>query len=318
MTDWTALAGGLDVSHYQGAIDWDAVVAAAPAFVAIKATQGLAVDPLFEANRRAAADRSLPWLPYPFLAAGDGDAEIRHFADVVGEMVPAMLDWEASGVAAAVVERWADGLVGELGRVPMAYYGLYPPKPATAAIGRLPRVLAEYPGSPGAAPRLPMWDGSADPDWRDMWFAWQWTPQGRWRGVASLVDLDRLACSAAGFRTWYDSGALPLAAALPGAVAPPLASPPPAVVGDPLMPLRALARPLHVGCTGADVTALQLALAAQGGRLAADGVFGRRETLPAVLDFQRRIGLDPPDGIVDRGGPTVAALLAFLEHHNDR
>lgn len=46
---------GIDVSYYQGDIDWPAVRAAGLQFVAIKATEATrGVDPTFEPNRKGA------------------------------------------------------------------------------------------------------------------------------------------------------------------------------------------------------------------------------------------------------------------------
>src|SRR5215470_59359 len=66
-------------------------------------------------------------------------------------------------------------------------------------------------------------------------------------------------------------------------------------------------RNLRKGMTGPDVRAVQQALNASNpkNKIAEDGIFGSRETDPAVREYQRKNGLNP-DGIV---GPLTRASL---------
>ena len=58
---------GIDVSTYQGAIDWGAVAGSDVAFAWIKATEGVGwLDPHFRSNWRAAADHGLVRGAYHF------------------------------------------------------------------------------------------------------------------------------------------------------------------------------------------------------------------------------------------------------------
>jgi hypothetical protein len=196
------------------------------------------------------------------------------------------------------MERWIDGTQSRLGRVPLAYYGLFPPAPLTAAIRQCPRWLPEYPLSPTGNPKLPPWDGeSVVTDWSTCWFIWQWSSAGSVPGVAGHVDLDRLSCPLPVFNSWYASGDLP------GAVAPPGGP-----VTDPPRPTVELAigRVLRLYSTGADVAALQQRLVALGFAIATDGNFGPL-TQDVVETFQTAHGL-PADGIV--GPLTLNALEA--------
>lgn len=287
--NWNALPGGFDFSHYQGAIDWGRIAARQPAFVVLKATERMAVDPAFDRNRREAAGRQIPWLPYPFLRQDDDDKVIRHFADVVAQPgVPPALDWEASGVTPWVVDAWVRGSEAVQARTPLAYWGLNPPGPPPSSLARCPRWFPEYPGLATAPPRLPMWNGSANPDWRQCWLIWQWSDNGRVDGVSGPVDLDRLACPAADFLQWYKTGLLPAHA------------PPPAA---PLAP-TAFGRNLRLNTIGDDVLQLQKALVANGYAIVADGEFGR-QTWRALIAFQKARGL-AADGIA--GERTSAAL----------
>jgi hypothetical protein len=280
MVDWSGLPGGFDASHWNGAIDWGAVAAAQPAFVILKASQGTTVDPMFEVNRRACADRKLTWLPYPFLTTADGPAAVRAFMGAAGDKtVPAALDWERAGVSAAVVEMWIDGLP----RTPLAYYGFWPPAAVTQKIARCPRWFAQYPGSPTAPPRIPPWDGkTAITDWSKTWLIWQWTQSGQEPGVRGNIDLDRLACSVEVFRRWYETGVLG-----PAAGDPPHPPPPPLLIS------RALSR----STSGGDVGILQKELVAAGFVVKIDRDFGPA-TEAAVRAFQASRGL-PVTGVAD-------------------
>lgn len=292
MTDYNALAGGIDISHNNGKVDWGKVEATRPAFVVIKATERMWVDPEFATNRDEATKRNIPWLPYPFIRPDDNDATIKHFAAVVGQKgIPPALDWEVAGVSSAVIERWIDGSVSECGRIPLAYYGISPPAVPTPKIGTCPRWYPQYPGSAAAPPRLPMWDGKPVTDWRTRWLIWQWSEKGRVDGITTNVDLDRLACSPEDFMTWYATGTLPTHGDLVTALAP--------------IPTAITHRTLRLNSTGDEVRALQLALESNGYATGGvDSIFGRH-TLQLVQAFQSAKGLKS-DGIV---GPATWAAL---------
>jgi GH25 family lysozyme M1 (1,4-beta-N-acetylmuramidase) len=299
MTDWSGLVGGLDVSHYQGQPDWDQVAAAGYAYVLVKCSQGGSIDSQFDYNRKGAADRNIPWIPYAFLTANDDDTTVAAFRNAVGlPSFPAALDWEEAGVSAAVMERWIDGTQTRLNRAPLAYYGLNPPDALTPTIQQCPRWFPQYPGSATANPKLPPWDGqSAVSDWSQCWFLWQWSSAGSVPGVSGQVDLDRLACPLPVFQTWYASGNLPNA---PAPAAGPVTHPPAPAVELPI------SRTLQLHATGADVLALQQRLVALGYNVGTDGAFGP-QTEQAVEAFQTAQGLTA-DGIV--GPQTLNALEA--------
>lgn len=282
--DWSATPGGYDLSHWDGDVDWPALLATDPAFIVLKATEGMHVDPKFDVNRRAVLDAKVPLLAYPFLTPTDAGAEVAHFYGVVGDpKVPAALDWERKGVRASVVEAF----IRAAPRTPLVYYGLYPPAPVTPLIARCPRWYAQYPGSATAAPRLPAWDGlSSTPDWSRCWLMWQWSETGRVPGVSVPVDMDRLACSRDVFNAWYATGALPAAADQSAGAA---------------QPLDQINRVLRLNSSGQEVMVWQRFVHVQD-----DGSFGPL-TREATIDFQVEHDL-PGDGVV--GPVTLAAARA--------
>jgi GH25 family lysozyme M1 (1,4-beta-N-acetylmuramidase) len=290
MSDWSKLLIGVDVSHYQGKPDWDKLKSDGITFAVIKCIDGGAIDAEFEFNRQAAIDRDIPWLPYAYLRPGDSAATVATFCDAVGETgIPAALDWEAKDVPASVMEQWIDASHTQLGRAPLAYYGLYPPAPLTPKIRQCVRWYPQYPGSPTADPKIPPWDGrTAVTDWSKCWFIWQWTGTGSIPGIGGAVDLDRLSCSAGVFLNWYATGNLPAMAAAP--------LPPPGSLP--------ITRTLRLHSTGADVAALQQRLLDLGFATSVDGIFGP-QTEQSVMAFQGTRGLGA-DGIV--GPLTLHAL----------
>lgn len=281
MTDWSTLQGGYDLSHWDGDVDWPALLATDPAHIVLKATEGMHVDPKFDVNRRAVLDAKVPLLAYPFLTPTDAGAEMKNFYSVIGT-IPAALDWERKGVMASVVEVF----IRAAPRTPLVYYGLYPPAPVTPLIARCPRWFPQYPGSADAAPRLPAWDGlSSTPDWSKCWFMWQWSETGRVPGVSVPVDMDRLACSREVFNSWYDTGVLP---SMSGSATDELIS-----------PLKGIDRVLRRNSTGAEVVIWQRFL-----NIDADGDFGG-QTYRATAAWQHAHGL-LATGVVDAQTLAVA------------
>src|SRR5215210_6675740 len=107
---------GIDVSHWQGEIDWASVADAGPRFVFMKATDDTDyVDPTFATNRSQATAHGVSVGAYHFArpdpSPGDARREARHFVDVAdpgpGDLLP-VLDIETSrGLGHAGVTRWA-------------------------------------------------------------------------------------------------------------------------------------------------------------------------------------------------------------------
>lgn len=84
----------IDVSHFQGAIDWRKVDSGI-VLVFVKATQGAHYkDPMFRENRDGVLASGRMCVPYHFLTAEDVDAQIENFEKVLNDGQPFMLDWE--------------------------------------------------------------------------------------------------------------------------------------------------------------------------------------------------------------------------------
>ena len=127
---------GVDVSHYQGDVDWHALSHSEVKFAYIKAAEGSAnVDPLFARNWTTARDSGILHGAYHFAhPAQDPEQQAVHFAAVVnvdaagfGELPP-VLDLEVSdGLSADALIEWTTAYLSKaealFGRSLMIYTG---------------------------------------------------------------------------------------------------------------------------------------------------------------------------------------------------
>jgi lysozyme len=211
--------GVIDVSHWNGTIDWPAVAAAGIALVLIKASEGGGkIDPLYAKNRAGALAAGLLVVPYHFVdAAAAGGAQAADFlaASGIGDGDPAMIDWETAAPVDAVVEI-GEAVRAATGRDPTLYYGWAQLAEADPTLSRWPLMLPEYPqrnrtgdyaSLVTAAPRLPPGRPSARPyDFH------QYTEAGIVAGITGYVDRSVWVGTEAQLRAWHATGAAPQAA----------------------------------------------------------------------------------------------------------
>ncbi len=194
---------GLDVSHWQGDIDWAKVARTDRSFAFVKATEGdKYLDPLFGINRSGAKANGLVVGAYHFArpdrSAGDARREARWFVNHVdpkpGELLP-VLDIETNkGLDQSAMTQWARRWVAEVreltGVTPMIYTSPVGWQVRFGDTRRLARDGARlWVAHWGvSSPTLPAgdWDGHG-------WVVWQHTSDGHVAGIAGRVDLDRLA-----------------------------------------------------------------------------------------------------------------------------
>jgi GH25 family lysozyme M1 (1,4-beta-N-acetylmuramidase) len=206
--DATTWLEGIDVSHWQGTIDWGKVAGAGKTFAILKATDGLAnadgslyVDPTYATNHAQAKAAGLWTGAYHFARpskeAGDAIREADHFAARInlgsGDLIPA-LDLEVSGnLSVAALQSWVSTFLGEVtvkvGMRPMIYTSpsfwktYMGDSRALADAGYKTLWIAHWGVS---APTVPAqnWGGRG-------WTFWQYTSDGTVPGIGGRVDLDR-------------------------------------------------------------------------------------------------------------------------------
>lgn len=191
MTELALRGKALDVSNYQGRINWRRVADAGYHNAAIKATEGLGfVDPFVKRNVEQARRAGVRFSLYHFAHPSESPTrEAKHFLDVAlgekllrhGDPAPA-LDLEvAEGLGLHALWRWQHtwgSIVGEaLGTTTVLYSYLFflqadlylPPKHRPiwgAAYGHVPQATL------------------------DRWHAWQYSSAGLVPGISGRVDLD--------------------------------------------------------------------------------------------------------------------------------
>lgn len=191
-----AFLQGIDVSHFDGQIDWHAVVRSpdAPVFAYLKASEGGSFkDPLFAANRAGAKAAGLLCGAYHFFdAAVPAEQQAELFIATVGKVaggLPPVLDVEQTGKLtpqqyAAAVQQWLSVVSSRLGCTPMIYTNASFWNANVGNFGAFtayPLWIAEYCSAP--APILPAGAGHYN--------FWQYSASGVVQGISSRVDMDR-------------------------------------------------------------------------------------------------------------------------------
>ncbi len=180
---------GVDVSHYQGRIDWPSVASAGISFAYAKATEGLTyVDPQFARNATGAPTAGISFGAYHFFRPGDDAVmQAKHFLSTVsvasGDLPPA-LDLEMAAQSgdpelAGAARRWLEYVETQTGCKPIVYASRdFYQTQLGDALSAYRLYLAEYSREfqrpSGAGPLV----------------LWQHSQHGKVMGVKGLVDLD--------------------------------------------------------------------------------------------------------------------------------
>ena len=193
---------GIDVSHYQGTIDWTQVPGSGRRFVVMQATVGETyVDPTYATNHAGARAAGLPIAAYHFAWPLDlpNDAVIQadwfaqNAALLPGDLIPALDLEQTGGLSPAALQVWVGAWLGEvyakLGVRPMIYTS---PSFWANAMGDTSMFadqgfavlwVAHWSTS---SPTVPgnNWGGHG-------WTFWQYSNCGSVTGISGCVDLDR-------------------------------------------------------------------------------------------------------------------------------
>lgn len=218
ITPDTGEALGIDVSHYQGEIDWSQVVEAGYKYAFCKATQmgryvggSWQVDPTFQANYQGALDAGMHAGAYLFfMEEYPGEAQGSLFCDYIESTVgtlPVMMwiDVERSGgISNAIAQdRLQECVMTIINRANGIRPGIY------TSASRWQQLIEIYSAEPAWATQVPLWvahytarDYPYMPDGWLNWRFWQFTRQGQVPGINGAVDINRFNGNAADLATW--------------------------------------------------------------------------------------------------------------------
>jgi GH25 family lysozyme M1 (1,4-beta-N-acetylmuramidase) len=185
---------GIDVSYYQGTINWTAVKNAGIEFAFVRVSDGdVFHDPKFDAYWAGAKAAGLVRGAYQFFRPNQSiTAQADMMIAAVGTLgpgdLPPVIDVEATGglgpsSVAAKVRQWVDRVKAGTGVDPVVYTGKY--------------FWRDQVGGPSTFVGNPLWIAqytSLCPDlplpWTT-WAFWQYSESGHVAGIAGAVDLDR-------------------------------------------------------------------------------------------------------------------------------
>ena len=184
---------GIDVSHYQGRIDWAKVKADGVKFAIAKCTQGLTYkDPTYEANKKGARENGILFGSYHYANATNAVLEadwfIKNAGDIrEGELL--VLDWEKTTIANPQMwcKNFLDRVRKNTGVKPYfySYQAIVLSKDWSIVSGDYPLWEARYSnpdlGLVGKEPLTGTWT-----DWQ----IFQYSSKGHINGISGNVDLN--------------------------------------------------------------------------------------------------------------------------------
>jgi lysozyme len=185
---------GIDVSHYQGEVDWPAVAASGVCFAFIKATDGVDdIDPRFAQNWAGAKVAGIVRGAYHFFRPRlDAQQQAAHFLRVVAMddlALPPALDIEVTDgldppALQAGIRTWLETVQAAFGCTPTVYTDpSFWRENVAGDFSAYPLWLACY----AAEPEVPE-------NW-EAWTFWQHTDAGNANGISGRVDLNYCALS---------------------------------------------------------------------------------------------------------------------------
>jgi GH25 family lysozyme M1 (1,4-beta-N-acetylmuramidase) len=199
----STLTEGIDVSHWQGTIDWTKVRAAGKKFAYIKASEHTSfVDDHYATNRSKAKAAGLKVGAYhfarPSTEAGDAVAEANHFIDtarpVAGELIPVLDLEQTGGLGTTALVNWTKAFLQRVYDRTGVRAAIYvSPSFWSSKLGNTNwfanngyKVLWIAHWTTGSTPTVP-----ADNWGSQGWTFWQYTSDGSVSGIGGRVDLNR-------------------------------------------------------------------------------------------------------------------------------
>ena len=185
---------GIDVSEFQGNINWGAVKADGKEFAIIRVSDGTQhYDPTFTQNWQGAKSAGVIRGAYQFFEPGEdavaqANLLLSHMTGFGQGDLPPMIDVEVTGgqspaTITAKIHQWIDTIQAATGRKPLIYTGgwFWNPDVQTSDFASYPLVDSYYCSS--CCPNIAA-------GWSS-WAMWQYSSTGAVGGIAGHVDLDR-------------------------------------------------------------------------------------------------------------------------------
>jgi lysozyme len=183
---------GIDVSTFQGVVDWHKVASAGKKFAIARISDGTLLDTKFTTNWPAIKAAGMVRGAYQFFEPADDPAVIAKIVvDAVGVLgpgdLPVTADVEVTGgqPAATIVahlKAWSAAVEAGTGKAPLIYTGpgFWNGSVASTGFSTTPLWVANWGVT---CPNLPTgWTG---------WRFWQYSDTGAVSGITGAVDLDR-------------------------------------------------------------------------------------------------------------------------------
>ncbi|HSD87024.1 MAG TPA: GH25 family lysozyme [Kofleriaceae bacterium] len=186
---------GIDVSYYQGTINWTSVKADGVKFAFIRASDGLnTIDSKFAANWSGSRSAGVKHGAYQFFRPGqDAIAQADLLLQKIGgkleaDDLPPVIDVEASdGQSAATitskVKAWVKHVKAAIGRDPIIYTGFYFWRDSVGAPDITTSSLWHAQYTTASCPNIA-------PPWTN-WAIWQYSSSGTVSGISGDVDMNR-------------------------------------------------------------------------------------------------------------------------------
>lgn len=197
---------GIDVSTYQGTINWTSVKNDGVKYAVIRVSDGLnSIDAKFASNWSGSRAAGVKHGAYQFFRPSqDPIAQADLLLSKIGNKIaaddlPPTIDVEASdglgaAAVAAAVKKWVAHVKAKLGRDPIIYTGFYfwrdsvgDPNMSTSALWHAQYTSASCP--------------TIAASW-DTWSIWQYSSTGSVVGISGNVDMDRWNGDAASFNAF--------------------------------------------------------------------------------------------------------------------
>ncbi len=207
---------GLDVSHYQGTVDWGSVKSAGIAFAIAKATESTsASDKMFALNWAGIKNAGLVRGAYHFFhASKDATEQANFFVDAIQSAggllpgdLPPVIDFENGSIdglsnpaVQSGVNTWLQVVASKTGVTPMIY--------TTRSVGN--QFLAGQFGT------YPLWVANygvaspALPNGWTKWQFWQYSQSGSVSGITGNVDMDYFNGSSDELAALFQSSGTPV------------------------------------------------------------------------------------------------------------